>query len=53
MSEQTPLERVAEAYSSADRDTMAVLQTLDEDSLKELDRTLSGISNSIELLLDE
>lgn len=47
MSEQTPLEELAEAYSSADADAMDVLENMDEETLRELDRTLEGLQNSI------
>lgn len=53
MPDKTPFQEVADLYASKDRDTMEFLRDLDEDSLRELDRTLQGVSNSIEILLGE
>lgn len=52
MSDKTPLQEVADAYASVDQDTMNVLEDMDEESLKELDRTLQGIQNSIYTLTE-
>jgi hypothetical protein len=52
MSDKTSLQEVADAYAAADQDTMDVLENMDQDSLQDLDRTLQGIQNSIEILTE-
>lgn len=50
---RTDFERVATAYSQPNKETMDVLEEMDTDELRELQRTLAGVHNSIDILLEK
>lgn len=54
MTQETPLERVAEAYSSKNgEEPMEVLEDLIDEELRDLYSVLEGIQGSIESVLGE